>query len=119
MCSWKKTTDNRKVLQESFDIRYKRIVYLRQLQQYVHEKRPIIFTDESYIHSSHVQSSIWTDGNSSKTFCKPISKGQRLIMVHAGGRCGFVPNALLIFKSGNDICLQFIEYYYFLTFLYV
>lgn len=30
---------------------------------------------------------------------KPISKGQRFIIVHAGGNYGFVENACLIFKS--------------------
>ncbi|XP_045459312.1 uncharacterized protein LOC123669766 [Melitaea cinxia] len=32
---------------------------------------------------------------------KPISKGQRVVIVHAGSEAGFVPNALLTFKSGT------------------
>jgi hypothetical protein len=32
--------DNRMVLQESFDIRLKRINYLKQLQLYINENRP-------------------------------------------------------------------------------
>ncbi|XP_037875263.1 uncharacterized protein LOC119630329 [Bombyx mori] len=31
---------------------------------------------------------------------KPISKGQRVVIVHAGSEDGFVPNALLLFKAG-------------------
>lgn len=67
---------------------------------YMREGRSVVFTDESYIHSSHTQSKEWAD-DSTLGLKKPISKGQRLIMVHAGGREGFIPNALLIFPSGN------------------
>lgn len=89
------------MLTESYDIRGKRIQYLRQLQQYVIDERPIIFTDESYIHSSHTKPQGWSDG-SSLGFKMPISKGKRLIMVHAGGENGLVPNALLTFPSGTN-----------------
>lgn len=85
---------------ESHDIRYQRAVYLRQLQQYKEEGRPIIYTDESYINSSHTKPFEWSD-NSLRGLKKPIGKGPRLIMVHAGGADGFVPNALLMFRSGK------------------
>lgn len=42
----------------------------------------------------------WSD-DSLEGLKAPISKGQRLIIVHAGGEEGFIPNALLIFKSGT------------------
>ena len=29
----------------------------------------------------------------------PINKGQRVVVVHAGGENGFAPNALLMFES--------------------
>ena len=96
---WRKTADNRMILHESYDIRLKRINYLKQLKQYIDEKRPIIYTDESYIHSSRTLPMGWTD-DSTKFMKKPISKGQRAVIVHAGGKDGFIPNALLIFKSG-------------------
>ncbi|XP_046685395.1 uncharacterized protein LOC124371124 [Homalodisca vitripennis] len=56
--------------------------------------------DETYIHSTHTKTNGWTDGTTSglKT---PLSKGQRLIIVHAGGEGGFINNALLTFKSGK------------------
>lgn len=94
---------------ESYDIRAKRVQYLKQLQKYVHEERPIIFTDESYIHSSHTQSKSWSDG-SRFGLKKSVSKGKRLIMVHAGSKNGFVPNALLMFHSGtvSYCCVSFL-----------
>jgi hypothetical protein len=77
--------DKRKILVGSYDVRAKRIQYLKQLQRYVHEEGPIVYkyTDESYIHSSHKQSKSWTD-DSVLELKKPISKGKRLTMVHAG-----------------------------------
>lgn len=94
--------DKRQALCESHDIRLKRIKYLKKLVEYRSEGRNIIYTDETYIHSSHVRDKGWYD-ESCKGLKKPISKGQRLIIVHAGGEKGFVKNGLLIFKSGNFI----------------
>lgn len=68
--------------------------------QYRAEGRSIVYTDETYIHSSHTQEHRWSD-QSGKELKKPISKGKRLIIVHAGGEMGFIQNALLIFKSGK------------------
>lgn len=97
---WRKTEDNRKILVEKHDIRYKRIVYLNKLREYRREGRPIFFADETYIHSTHVKSSGWTD-KSVNGFKKNISKGCRLIIVHAGNEKGEVKDALLVFKSGQ------------------
>lgn len=52
------------------------------------DDRPLISTDESYPDSSLLG------------LKAPISKGNRLIIVHAGGKMGFIPNALLLFRSG-------------------
>jgi hypothetical protein len=53
--------------------------------------------DESYILSSHIQQKSWSD-NSLNGLLTPVSK-VRLIMIHAGGENGFVPNALEMWKS--------------------
>lgn len=96
---WKKTQTNRKLLTEKSDLRNARVKYLRQIKQYREEKRPIVYMDETYFHSSSSSEKSWTD--SEKTgLKKPVSKGQRVVVVHAGGEMGFVPNALLMFKSG-------------------
>lgn len=97
---WQSTPDRRMVLCESHDIRLKRINFLRKIIEFRNEGRNIIYTDETYIHSSHVQNKGWYD-ESLKGLKRPISKGQRLIIIHAGGEKGFVENGLLIFKSGN------------------
>lgn len=97
---WKKSCDNRKILIEKPDIRHKRILYLRAIQEYRQNKRPIIYNDESYIHSSHTTSHAWSSGETDG-LKKPLSKGNYAIIVHAGGEEGFVNDALLTFKSGQ------------------
>ena len=51
------------------------------MREYRNEGRNIIYTDETYIHSSHVQDKGWYD-ESFKGTKKLISKRQRLIIVH-------------------------------------
>ncbi|XP_054288006.1 uncharacterized protein LOC129003735 [Macrosteles quadrilineatus] len=97
---WRKTQNNRKMLIETNEIREKRISYLRAVKRFRNEGRTIIFMDESYILTSHVSSLSWSD-NSTKGMRVPISKGQRLIMIHAGSEAGFVPNALTMWKASS------------------
>lgn len=97
---WKKTKTNKHILMESQDVSYKRFVYLKKLQEYRASKRPIIFTDESYIDSAHVSCKGWYDVTNTGV-AAPISKGERLIFLHAGGEMGFVPNCLTMWKSSK------------------
>ncbi|XP_047030090.1 uncharacterized protein LOC124637570 [Helicoverpa zea] len=95
---WKNTENKRRVLIETSSIRLKRIEYLKRMSQYRHEGRPIVYTDESYVDSSHSTPKAWSD-ESTKGIKKPISKGQRVVIVHAGSETGFIPNALLTIKT--------------------
>ena len=97
---WKKTENNRKLLIETSNIRLQRIEYLRKIRKYRQEGRPIVYTDESYVDSSHSTTKAWSDGPT-EGLKKPISKGQRVVIVHAGSEAGFIPNALLTFKAGT------------------
>lgn len=97
---WRKTRNNRKILCEKQSIRILRTRYLQSIVKYREENRPIVYLDETYIHSSHTSSKSWNDDSSEGLF-GTISKGQRLIMINAGGDMGFIPNALLMFKSGT------------------
>lgn len=58
---WKKTTDNRSVLTESYDIRLKRTEYVRKITKFREQGQNIVYTDETYIHSSHTQPRDWVD----------------------------------------------------------
>ena len=97
---WVKSVDNRKVLMERHDIRLLRINFLRKMRRYRREGRSIVYTDETYITAGHTKEKGWSD-DSNRGAKKPIGKGNRLIIVHAGGEMGFIPNACLIFTSGQ------------------
>jgi hypothetical protein len=58
--------------------------------------------DETYIHSSHTKDRAWSYGKSVGLLA-PVSKGQRVIIVHAGSENGFIPHALLMFKSWEKL----------------
>jgi hypothetical protein len=97
---WRKSNNNRKVLIEKSEIREMRLKYLRSLEKYRKEGRPVIYMDETYVHSSHTKPKAWTD-DSGAGLKSPVSKGSRIIIVHAGNENGFVPNALITFQSGK------------------
>lgn len=59
---WKKTENNRKLLIEASNIHLQRIEYLSKIKNYRQEGRPIVYTDESYVDSSHSTPKAWTDG---------------------------------------------------------
>lgn len=96
---WKQTENKRKILVESSAIRLLRINYLQKLKKYRQQDRPIIYSDELSIYSFHVNSKK-SDGSTTGSK-KPISKEQRVVIIHAGSETGFVPNGLLTFTSGT------------------
>jgi len=68
---------------ERHDIQSLRVKYLRAITAYREEGRPIVYTDETYTHSSHTISYAWHVG-SEAGLKAPVSKGRHLIIVHAG-----------------------------------
>ncbi|GBP93354.1 hypothetical protein EVAR_85165_1 [Eumeta japonica] len=62
---WINTDDNRRMLSEKHDIQMLRYKYLKQLRKYREEGRNIVYTDESYIHTTHVQNKSWANENGS------------------------------------------------------
>jgi transposase len=50
---WKKMRNNREVLIKQHDVRCMRVSFLTALNKYREEGRPIVYEDETYIHSSH------------------------------------------------------------------
>ncbi|XP_050516341.1 uncharacterized protein LOC126891202 [Diabrotica virgifera virgifera] len=83
---------------ERHDIQKLCIHYLRAINRYREEGRPIVYMD-TYIHSTHTTRKSLSD-DSKEGVKQPTSKGNRLIIVHAGGECGFIQGAALVFKSG-------------------
>lgn len=98
--SFKKCIDKRKFLLERSDIVVWRSQYLRRLKENdtLENPRPITYLDETYIHPSYGVSKCWQSEEEPGVY-KQNRAGERYIIVHAGGEYGFVPNALLVFKS--------------------
>jgi hypothetical protein len=80
---WKKTSDNQKFIVERHDNRSLRVKCLRAIKAYSEEWRPIVYADKTYMHNSYTTSYAWDDG-SGAGLKAPLSKGRRLIIVHAG-----------------------------------
>ncbi|XP_041982726.1 uncharacterized protein LOC121735835 [Aricia agestis] len=100
---WVKIGNNREQLQERHEIQLWRYNFLKKISQYRSEGRPIVYTDETYVLTSHVQQNTWSyrkkgpKGNTQ--FSKKVDPGSRFIIVHAGSSDGFVPNASLVYKA--------------------
>ncbi|CAH2101829.1 unnamed protein product [Euphydryas editha] len=102
---WKKIGNNRETLQERHEIQLWRLNFLKKVFQYRSEGRPIVYTDETYVLTTHVRQNTWlcqnNDSKGNKQFSKKLSTGSRFIIVHAGSSDGFVPNASLVYKAAS------------------
>jgi hypothetical protein len=125
--SMKEDEKNRMVLIEKHDIKYMQVSYLTTLKKYQEEGCPIVqggsnmtgtncdlfthkqsrsylnhlvYTDKTYIHSSPTRPKNWSDSSASGLLA-PVSTGEQLMILPAGGSTGFIPNTQLIFKSNQ------------------
>ena len=64
-----------------------------------HEILTEVFLDESYVNKNHSNDLIWYSDEDGPWVHKPTGKGERLIIVNAITRNGWIPGAQLIFKS--------------------
>lgn len=97
---YRKTQNNRKVLQEREDIKEKRFKYLRNMSEHRRMVRKIFYTDETFINLNLHSSKEWTDA----TTCgqtPPIGKGSMFIIIHCGGAQGWVDGALKMWRAGS------------------
>ena len=78
-------------------------------QRYLREKRanrqgdgvirPEVYLDESYVNKNHSNDFIWYSDEDGPWVQKPTGKGERLIIIHAMTKNGWIPGAQLTFKS--------------------
>jgi transposase len=78
-------------------------------QRYLREKRanrqgddvirPEVYLDESYVNKNHSNDFIWYWDEDGPWVQKPTGTGERLIIINAITKSGWVPGAKLIFKS--------------------
>ena len=78
---WRKSQANRSLLMERTDIVAARIQFLRNIKKYRVNDRPIIYTDETFVHSTYTVSKSWQ--SSEVSLQAPFCRGERLIVLHA------------------------------------
>lgn len=61
--------------------------------------RPEVYLDESYVNKNHSNDFIWYLEEDGPLVQKPTGKGERLIIINAITKNGWVPGAKLVFKS--------------------
>lgn len=62
-------------------------------------KRPEVYLDESYVNKNHSNDFVWYSSEDGPWVQKPTGKGERLIIINAITKDGWVENAKVIFKS--------------------
>ena len=97
-----KKRDNKHFVYERRDILEQRHTYLQNILKLRHENRPLIYMDETWVNAHHTNEYIWVDSDGKGGWKVPSGKGQRLIVVHAGGVEGWVPGADLVFRSKTN-----------------
>ena len=85
---WKKSQDKRKILIEREDIVLKRVKFLRRMNAYREEERPIIYIDETWIDSNLTFNKCWQSKDTDGVF-KTGNASRRVIVLCAGGAMGF------------------------------
>ena len=61
--------------------------------------RPEVYLDESYVNKNHSNDFIWYSDEDGPWVQKPTGKGERLIIMNAMTKSGWIPRAKLTFKS--------------------
>ncbi len=61
--------------------------------------RPEVYLDETYVNKNHSHDFIWYYGEDGPWVQKPTGKGERLIIINAITKYGWIPGAKLVFKS--------------------
>ena len=77
-------------------------MYLQTIRKLRNENRTIIYTDETWVNTHHCKEHIWVDVDGKGGWKVPSGKGQRWIVVHAGGMESWVPGADLVFRSKTN-----------------
>lgn len=63
--------------------------------------RPEVYLDESYVNKNHSNDFVWYSSEDGPWIQKPTGNGERLIIVNAITKNGWVPKAKLVFKSSR------------------
>ena len=98
---WKRSQGRRKVIIERYGIVDLLCRYLNKSASTMKKNMNIVYIDEMWIDTSYTTKYCWQSKDERGSLL-PISRGQRLIVVHGGGCTVFVPGALLVWKATSS-----------------
>jgi len=79
--------------------RYLRKKRRNRLPNTIDTVKPEIYLDESYVNKNHSNDFIWYFEDDGPWVQKPTGNGERLIIINAISKAGWVPGSKLVFKS--------------------
>ena len=91
--------DNKQFLYEQRSILEQRDTYLQQIR---HQNVNLVYTDETLVNAHHNNDYVWIDSDGKSGWKVPSGKGEKLIVLHAGGAKGWVEEVDLVFKSKTN-----------------
>lgn len=98
--TFRKTIGGRNIICEKPHLIAARSKYLRQIRERRRQGYDIVYLDESWVNAHHTNAKEWQSVDGEQKRKIPSSKGQRIILTHAGSsEEGLVHDAGLIFQS--------------------
>ena len=97
---YKRCKIDQKILSERPDVVAHRIWFLRHIKKLRDAGYTIVYTDETYIPSSNSVTKAWQ--SESTGLKQPLSKGGRIIVVHAGTSKGFINGAQFVYDANSS-----------------
>ena len=93
---------NKMGLYERPDIVKRRINYLRQIDQYRKAGKNVIYLDETWVDTHTYPKKQWIAPEGQQQRRLPAGKGQRFVILHCGGKDGFLQDCDLVFRSKHN-----------------
>ena len=97
-----KKKDNKQFLYEQRSILEQRDTYLQQIRKLRQQNVNLVYTDKTWVNKHHNNDYVWIDSDGKGGWKVPSGKGEKLIVLHAGGVNGWVEEADLVFKSKTN-----------------
>lgn len=102
------TLDKRRSIMETPRLQKLRYDYLMAVKKYREEGRLICYLDETWYDSHDTVTKGWMDSSSMCQMDVPVSRGKRIIILHAGSEKGWTGQCLL---SGKNIKSSSLDYH--------
>lgn len=104
------TLNQRHAIMESPRLIKCRMEYVRAIKNFRLEGKNIIFLDETWYDTHDLKKKGFADQSSKCFLNAPCSRGQRIIILHAGSKNGWIPGALLLSaKNIKNSCADYHE----------